>query len=132
MRDRPSGPELLWQARRVVLDHLLPQLPNDKRYDALMVAAAMATAAREGEAGDAPLRRALATLAEIDGGGADDARTPEQVAEALSARLTALAGAIRAGRHDADPATHTALLEITADRLAEANPKHLKARRGDA
>jgi hypothetical protein len=131
MRDRPSGPELLWQARRVLLDELLDALPEGKRYDALMIAAAMATAAREGETGDAPLRAAWAALAELTG---DRAATPpgdpQALQEDLDRRLRALAGAIRDGRHDGESGLHAALLRMTADRLREANPKHLARRQG--
>lgn len=128
MRDRPSGPELLWQARRVVLDDLLGHLPEDKRYDALMVAAAMATAAHEGEAGDAPLRRAYGALSHLAGTPQATPGEPDALAECVRDRLAALAREIREGRHDADATVRDLLLGITSDRLAETNPKHLKAR----
>jgi hypothetical protein len=132
MRDRPGGPELLWQARRVLLDELLDALPEGKRYDALMVAAAMATAAREAEAGDAPLRAAWQALAAHAGeADASPPGEPEALAADLDARQRALAEAIRAGRHDADSGLHDALLRLTADRLREANPKHLARRGGE-
>src|SRR3546814_14117978 len=47
MNNRPHGNELLTVARRVLLDDLLPLLPADKTYDVLMIAHAMAIAARE-------------------------------------------------------------------------------------
>lgn len=128
MRDRPNGPELLWQARRVVLDELLQHLPDDKRYDALMVAAAMATAAREGEAGDAPLRRAHEELARLFGESASAPADQDELGQALDGLARRLAADIRAGRLDADPGVHDFLSRTTADRLRESNPKHLKAR----
>ena len=47
MQNRPDGVELLDIARRTLLDSLLPALPKDKHYDALMIANAMAMASRE-------------------------------------------------------------------------------------
>lgn len=128
MRDRPNGPELLWQARRVVLDDLLQHLPDDKRYDALMVAAAMATAAREGEAGDAPLRRAHDELARLFGEGANAPAEQDALQRALDDLMRRLAAGIRGGDFDADPDVHELLHRTTVDRLRESNPKHLKAR----
>jgi hypothetical protein len=45
--ERPRAEELLNEARRHLLETLLPLLPADRRYDGLMVANAMAIAARE-------------------------------------------------------------------------------------
>ena len=42
MKNRPYGNELLEVARRTLLDELLPLLPAEKTYEALMVANAMA------------------------------------------------------------------------------------------
>src|SRR5690606_21329135 len=47
MNNRPYGNELLDVARRTLLDELLPLLPGEKAYEALMVANAMAIASRE-------------------------------------------------------------------------------------
>lgn len=47
MNNRPYGNELLDVARRTLLDELLPLLPPEKTYEALMVANAMAIASRE-------------------------------------------------------------------------------------
>jgi hypothetical protein len=47
MNNRPYGSELLTVARRTLLRELLPLLPPEKAYEALMIANAMAIAARE-------------------------------------------------------------------------------------
>src|SRR3546814_15723700 len=47
MNNRPYGNELLDVARRTLLDEILPLLPPEKTYDALMVASAMSIASRE-------------------------------------------------------------------------------------
>ncbi|MCW5698978.1 MAG: hypothetical protein KIT00_03970 [Rhodospirillales bacterium] len=48
MRERPFGPELLEVARQVLRERLLPRLPGECRYDALMVINAMGIASRSG------------------------------------------------------------------------------------
>jgi aminoglycoside phosphotransferase (APT) family kinase protein len=54
MCDLPSGPELLGLARAVLLDELLPLLPAERRFDALLVGNCLAIAEREGAAGNGP------------------------------------------------------------------------------
>ena len=45
--DAPSGAALLASARRTFLDRLLPTLPDERRYEGLMIANAMGVAERE-------------------------------------------------------------------------------------
>ncbi len=117
MSDRPGGPALLGQARRSLLEELLPLLPEDKRYEALMIANAMAIAIREIEAGngsDAEERASLKALFAEAGpeGGYGKPR---------------LAREIRAGRRDADAAVHEILTASAVRRQRINNPKVLKA-----
>jgi hypothetical protein len=49
MYDLPGGPALLALAGDVLLDELLPLLPEERRLDALLVANCMAIAEREAE-----------------------------------------------------------------------------------
>lgn len=128
MRDRPGGAELLWQAREVMLRELLQHLPEEKKYDGLMIGAAMATAARELEAGDSPLRRAHAELSEVYGDSAMQPSEAAQLEEELLQLFSRLAQDIRAGRMDADGRIHALLRELTIDKLRESNPKLLAAR----
>jgi len=93
--DRPTGAELLAEARRLLREEILPGLQGEARFKAAMVANAMGMAERE--------------LA---------ARPP--VAEEPEA--AALAGAIRAGRHDEDAALHRRLLRDAEARTRIANP----------
>jgi uncharacterized protein DUF6285 len=98
MKVEPGGRELLQVAREVLLEELLPRLPEGDRYAARMVANAMAIAARElGE----PLQPPV-----------DTAR---------------LAAGIRAGRHDDDARVLESLREITRARLAVSNPRILSS-----
>lgn len=120
MRDGPDAADLLAVARETLMRDLLPTLPGERRYDALMVAAAMGIAARELTSGDAPLRRAEATLRDLMGDG-------EPVA--LSWRLSR---EIRAGGWDGPAgkamALREALWRLTLDKLRDANPKYLETR----
>lgn len=96
------------------MEELLPALPNDRRYSAHLVGAALAIAAREAEAGGAAEeseRRALAVLLGAEGG-----------IEDLNRRFAA---AIRAGRLDDDRAAHRILADATRAKLLENNPAYL-------
>jgi hypothetical protein len=128
MNNHPDAAELLAIARATLLDKLLPRLPEELRYDALMIANAMAIASREHAAGDEPAQAELARLREIFG-----EREKPLAGAALQAALAGynrrLATEIRAGRFDGK--ARAALLEhlekTAADELAVANPKALKS-----
>ncbi len=123
MRDRPDGAELLTQARATLLDALLGALPEDKRYPALMVARAMAIAARElaapadGRAERQALEALLGPAREAAGEAGGDA--------AVTTLAGRLAGEIRAGRFDGDPRVHDHLKGEVEARLALSNPKRV-------
>lgn len=128
MREQPEGAGLLWQARETLLRELLASLPEERKYEGLMVAAAMAIAARELEHGDARRRHAHALLAELQ---SDLATTPadtKALGNTLDQGARRLAADIRAGRHDGDARVHSILYRLILDRLAENNPKLLAAR----
>ena len=122
MNDRPHGNELLETARRVLLDQLLPLLPSNKVYDTLMVANAMAIAARE-----------LAAT-HPNSVSADDKITQFYLTAGLGSPgcnvdpLRDLASQIRTGRipDTSTPDLHALLLDLTRQRLAISNPKHLE------
>lgn len=95
MLERPDGADLLATARDVVLQEILPALPEGAKIQARMVAAAIALALREREAGDeAALRAELAALV-----GAGEAQA-------------AFARAIRAGRFDPGTEGHGPALDL--------------------
>ena len=96
--DRPDGAELLAVARATLLEDLLPELPQSRRYQALMIANAMAMARRELES------RSLA--AEGDA-------------------LEQLASKLRAGQRDGDPETYGALLDSCIGRVRVSQPRDL-------
>jgi phosphotransferase family enzyme/uncharacterized protein DUF6285 len=97
--EQPEGSILLAEARRVTIEELLPLLPETRRYEARMIANAMAIAERE-----------LAALR---------APAPE---------LRSLAAGIRAGKHDADATLRDRLAADVLARLAVSNPKALPAK----
>jgi hypothetical protein len=47
IRDQPQGPELLVEARRVLVDTVLPGLPAETRYQVLMITRALTLAERQ-------------------------------------------------------------------------------------
>ena len=114
MLERPDADNLLATARDVVLNQLLPALPESHRFAARMVANAMAIARREAAAETAPAEAALAAAL---GTGAPAALLPR------------LAADIRAGRHDPGTPAHAevaaALLALTRLRCAVSNPRAL-------
>jgi glutathione S-transferase len=126
MLDRPTGAELLAEARRTLLETLLPLLPSDRRYDALMVANAMAIAARELTDGVGALQTAVGALASL-GTRADGADAA--LAEQLERLERQLARDIRTGAYDAPGSRRDAasryLREVTTARLRLSNPKAL-------
>ncbi|QAU34138.1 DUF6285 domain-containing protein [Janthinobacterium sp. 17J80-10] len=135
MSDRPDGQDLLRTAREELMKRLLPALPADLRYQALMIANAMAIAARELDAGAAGQlqelagQRALLQDAESEAPG-----NPEQLRQSLTSGRKRLGAAIRLGEFDADKPAHQALLRHLAssarDKVAIYNPKLLSS--GDA
>lgn len=134
MHDRPDGRVLLDLARALLLDEVLPALPEERRYDARLIANALAIAAREAtaEARDRETyRKGLAALygeATRPPEGRAPAETPDEANERLGWRL---AGELRAGQRDADPEVFAVLRRAAAARLSAVNPKALAAYKAD-
>jgi len=113
MRDQPSGKDLLDIARDVLRDDLIPALPDDKRYPALMIANAMAIVMRQieaGEEGSIEEQKILSDLLREDGS-----------LEHLNATL---ASRIREGRADGVEIWQ-ALRGVAAGKVGESNPRYL-------
>jgi hypothetical protein len=93
--EMPDGAALLEIARRTLLDDVLPGLAGDARFKALMVANALAIAARaHADSGVAEAARALGAFAEVCAGirgGTYDPGTPDH--DRIAAALLALAEA---------------------------------------
>jgi len=124
----PEGSELLLIARKTLLDDLAPLVGDKAKYTLAMIANAMAIAAREAEAGEAPALAALARFDRIYG-----IETRELHGEALRRAIAVqdlrLAEDIRGGHFDAPDEKRRAVFEhlretVTA-RLRISNPKSL-------
>jgi hypothetical protein len=126
MNDRPDATELLEIARRTLLADVLPRLPEDLRYPALMIANAMAIAGREHAAGDADASSELARLQQFYGA-PHHALAGRALAAALIDYNRRLAADIRAGRCDDRAGLREHLEQTIAGKLAVANPKALKS-----
>ncbi len=127
MTDSPDGAALLEEARRTLLEILLPLLPSERRYDALMVANAMAIAAREAGEGDAPLREGVKLLAALFPAPAP--ASSEDLRAQLLELEARLAREIRAGLYDSPgprrDSVRDYLRRSTAARARVSNPKAL-------
>lgn len=128
MREQPQGQQLLSIARSTLLEKVVPMLPQDQRYSALMVANAMAIALRQWEAGDTWQQEELARLQVLLGNGAQG--DPQHLHTALIAANRALAQRIRQGDFDMPSQLVAELLEWQAvQRVRESAPKALQANR---
>jgi hypothetical protein len=117
MLERPGAEDLLTTARSLLLEELLPLLPEAQRFQLRMVANAMGIAARAEAQGDAwreTLRARLRAMLSMPQ--SDDA-----------ALLRALASEIRAGQRDPGDAETAAILrELTRARCAVSAPRALE------
>lgn len=128
MPKRPTGCELLRVARKTLLRELLPRLQSEQKYPALMVANAMAIAAREAELGAKELSQELEMLAQLYRD-EEIAKDGIQVAAQLASLNARLAQDIRAGKFDGESGERlrALLFEQVCARLRISNPKYLKA-----
>ncbi|MDX1711317.1 MAG: DUF6285 domain-containing protein [Rhodovibrionaceae bacterium] len=126
MRDRPSGSELLREARRVLREELADELEGEQRFKALMAANAMAMAMRELDEGDRPLRREFGALTRLLGQTPASEQDMASLVAALRELNQRLARDIREGRWDGTEEVHSALIDETRDRVKESNPKALE------
>jgi hypothetical protein len=128
MNNEPDGAELLRVAQKVLREHLLPGIAKQQRYEALMVANAMAIAARELEAGDTGLREELRMLTVLYGD-TIVSQSGTSMKEKVARLNKRLAKDIRAGVMDGACAQGVrALLKAqVTGRLRVSNPKYSKA-----
>jgi hypothetical protein len=129
MTEQPEAADLLDEARRSVLEILLPLLPQDRRYDGLMVANAIAIASREARLSDELLReavRGLAILLDSRGAAGGSAKELRVTLHGLEQQL---AHDLRRGAYDAPgprrDAVRAYLRASTQGRVRLSNPKAL-------
>ncbi len=132
INDDPDARGLIAIALRAFRDTILPLVPADQRFTALMIANALGLAERElatGDTAEPALASAIAGLIDrsIDGGLIDQ-QSLDGRKEGLAERLPALCAAIEAGRFDGPDDTvalRAVLMDLTRARLAVSNPKRL-------
>ncbi|MGB4344671.1 MAG: DUF6285 domain-containing protein [Moraxellaceae bacterium] len=116
MREQPDGAALLAIARDVLRKELLPLLPKDRAYEALMIANAMSIAEqqlRSGEAAGRAEHQALQYVLKQDGD--------------LAALNRVLAEKVRAGDMDANVEAQHILWDSVVQRVRESAPRALAA-----
>lgn len=122
MRDRPNSAELLEIARTRLMEELLPALPAENKYSALMIAAAMAIAMRELKNGGAAEMEEQFMLDELLGA---DVSGDASLLD-LNHRFAA---GLRAGEFESSKSNQDIVLRllrhVTLSKLGESNPKYL-------
>lgn len=121
INDDPGARDLVAIALRSFREAILPVVPADQRFTALMIANALGTAERELAAGTGAEPGLAAAVGGLLGEAGD-----------LPTLLPRLCAAIDAGRFDApdrQSALRAVLTDITLARLAVSNPKRLSAER---
>lgn len=124
MREQPAGQNLLETARNTLLEKVLPLIPQDQRYNALMVANAMAIALRQWQAGDTWQQEELTRLQALPG---IDVPADADLQNALLTANRQLTQKIRKGEFDQASAAQGALLMwMATQRVRESAPKALQ------
>jgi len=128
MHNLPESSELLLVARKTLLDEIRPLLGESAKYTVAMIANAMAIAAREAEAGEAPALAALARLDRIYGLEPRELHG-QALRRALADQERQLADDIRCGRFDTRGDRRRAVVDhlrkMVIARLQVSNPKSL-------
>jgi hypothetical protein len=148
MRDLPTGAQLLGLARAVLLHELMPLLPQERRFDALLVGNCLAIAAREAAAasrptqaldselrsfyGERPLERdTLADRAPLSGAVAPEATARGEAGAGEPHLWRRFAGELRVGAFadspDREAQARAVLWRLTIAKLRLANPRFLAA-----
>ena len=123
MPDLPTGQTLLALARDVLLNDLMPLLPEEARLDARLVANSMARAQREAETADDLCNAVACELARFydsEAGGGD----PEDLLRRFARDLRV--GALQSSKPQERMAREI-LWRLTISKLRQANPRFLAA-----
>jgi aminoglycoside phosphotransferase (APT) family kinase protein len=119
MRDLPSGFDLVELGRDLLLDELLPLVPEPRQRELHLVATAIAIARREALAGDEPIREILGWLTEFYGCLPEDALLRRFAADLRNGAFATSQPRQRAAR--------AILWRMTIAKLREGNPQFLAA-----
>jgi aminoglycoside phosphotransferase (APT) family kinase protein len=117
--DRPSGLDLLELGHELLLDELLPLVPEARHRELHLLATAIAIARREARAGEAPGRETLTRLAEFYRCAASQALLPRFAADLRNGAFET------SGPRERD--ARAILWAMTIARLRASNPQFLAA-----
>lgn len=123
MRDRPLGHDLLAIAAKTFREQLLPALPEEKKYAALMVLNAMSIAERQLETGEGPLNDECDLLEVV----LDATPQATELHERALELNREFARRVRTGVYDSDDTGQHVLWAITLQKVRESSPRYLKA-----
>ncbi|WP_029011206.1 DUF6285 domain-containing protein [Azospirillum halopraeferens] len=127
MRNDPDARRLLAAALDAYRAEVLPVVPPERRYTALMIANAMAIAARELDGLDAAGHAMMAAMIPLVGSDADESLSGAALSDRVDALQRRLCADIAAGAYDRDAGALLDCLDATVRaRLAIANPKLLE------
>lgn len=121
MRERPLGSELLEIARSVLREKLLKNLPTELHYDALMIANAMAIAARQLEFGEKPEQEEMASLLAL----LNETKQADNLRAELLRLNRLLVNKVRSGEFDNGAAAKAHLWAAAVQKCKESAPKAL-------
>ena len=128
MRDRPSISEVLLLARRILRERLLEHIPPEEKYETLMIANAMAIAARQLSFGEEPEREELKRIQEILGD-EKPSETGVHTATELLSCYERLCKGIRSGEHAPSSKQYKNIYRLLRDqarqKVLESNPGYL-------
>lgn len=122
MRDRPQGHELLAIAAKTFREQLLPVLPEDKKYQALMILNAMSIAERQQEMGEGPLNDECDLLEVV----LDTTPKADELHERAAELNREFARRVRDGAYDNDDTGRHVLWAVTLQKVRESAPRYLK------
>ncbi len=122
MRDRPQGHELLAIAAKTFREQLLPALPEDRKYQALMILNAMSIAERQQEMGEGPLNDECDLLEVV----LDTTPKADELHERAAELNREFARRVRDGAYDNDDTGRHVLWAVTLQKVRESAPRYLK------
>jgi hypothetical protein len=123
MRDRPEGLSLIQIAAATFREQILPVLPEDKKYVALMVLRALSIAERQLKSDELPLERERDVLEML----LKEARHQGDVHADVLRLERELARQVRSGKHDTNRAAQRLLWDLTVQRVRESAPRYLES-----
>ena len=116
-QDSPTAKALLETAISLLRNQVLPNTPAAQKLNLLMIANAMAIAARE-----------FKGSSELEGAAMSDLKKlyPEEMCGSFAELNGILSSDIRSGKFDDSYAVYSTLVENTRRRLEISNPRHLR------